>query len=97
MCNDPGPLQSTIHRAIEKNRKRDDLNADRIKYFIVKDPKFARFYLLPKIHKRLHGISGRPVISNCGYYTENMSSFLDFHLQPLAREVKSYIKDTNEF
>ena len=26
-----------------------------------------------------------------------MSSFLDFHLQPLAREVKSYIKDTNDF
>ena len=29
--------------------------------------------------------------------TENISSFLDFHLQPLAREVKSYIKDTNDF
>ena len=26
-----------------------------------------------------------------------LSSFLDFHLQPLAREVKSYIKDTNDF
>ena len=64
---------------------------------MVKDPKFARFYLLPKIHKRLHDVPGRPVISNCGYYTENISSFLDFHLQPLAREVKSYIKDTNDF
>ena len=30
-------------------------------------------------------------------YTENISSFLDFHLQPLAREVKSYIKDTSDF
>ena len=37
------------------------------------------------------------VISNCGYYSENISSFLDFQLQPLAREVKSYIKDTNDF
>ena len=25
------------------------------------------------------------------------SSFLDFHLQPLATEVKSYIKNTNDF
>ena len=97
VCNDPGPLISTIHEAIEKIRKRGDLNADTIKYFMVKDPKFARFYLLPKIHKRLHDVPGRPVISNCGYYTENISSFLDFHLQPLAREVKSYIKDTNDF
>ena len=93
VCNDPGPLISTIHEAIEKIRKRGDLNADTIKYFMVKDPKFARFYLLPKIHKRLHDVPGRPVISNCGYYTENISSFL----KPLAREVKSYMKDTNDF
>ena len=30
---------------------------------------------------------GRPVISSCGYYTENISSFLDYHLQPLAQKV----------
>ena len=70
---------------------------DTIDYFLVKDPKSARFYLLPQIHKRLHDVAGRPVISNCGYYTENMSSFLDYHLQPLAQKDKSYIKDTNHF
>ena len=37
------------------------------------------------------------MISNCGYYTENISSFLDYHLQPLAQKVKSYIKDTSHF
>ena len=56
-----------------------------------------RFYLLPKVHKRLYDVPGRPVISNCGFCTENISSFLDFHLQPLAQKVKSYIKDTNHF
>ena len=56
-----------------------------------------RFYLLPKIHKRLNNVPGRLVISNCGYYTENISAFLDFHLQPLAQAVKSYIKDRNDF
>ena len=35
-------------------------------------------------------------ISNCSHYTENMSSLLDFYLQPLTWEVKSYIKDTND-
>ena len=45
----------------------------------------------------MHDVPGCPVISNCGYHTENISSFLNFHLQPLAREVKSYIKDTNDF
>ena len=41
-----GTLISAIPEAIEKIRKRDDLNADTIKYFMVKDPEFARFYLL---------------------------------------------------
>ena len=63
----------------------------------MKDPKFARFYLLPKIHKRLHNVPSRLVISNSGYCTENISSFLDHHLQPLAQAAKSYIKDTNKF
>ena len=45
----------------------------------------------------LHDVPGRPVISNCGYYTENISSFSDYHLQLLAQKVKSYIKDTNHF
>ena len=83
--------------AFKMASERGDLNVDTITYFMVKDPKFARFHLLPKIHKRLHDVPGHPVISNGGYYTENISSFLDFHLQPLARKVKSYKKDTNNF
>ena len=47
--------------------------------------------------KRLNNAPGRPVISNCGYYTENISAFLDFHLQPLAQVVKSYIEVANDF
>ena len=97
VSNDAAPLLKTINEVIAKIRKRGDLKRDNLDCFIMKDPKFARFYLLPKIHKRLHNVPGRPVISNSGYYTENISSFLDHHLQPLAQAVKSYIKDTNEF
>ena len=67
-------------KALEKIRLRGDLSKDTLDYFLVKYPKFARFYSLPKIHKRLDDVPGRPVISNCGYYTENISSFLDNHL-----------------
>ena len=73
------------------------MKKETIKYFKVKDPKFAMFYLLPKIHERLNNVPGRPVISNCGYYTENISAFSNFYLQLLAQAVKSYIKDTNDF
>ena len=84
-------------KALEEMRLRGDLSKDTLDYFLVKDPKFARFYLLPKIHKRLHDVPGRPVILNFSYYTENISSFLDYHLQPLAQKMKLYVKDTNHF
>ena len=73
------------------------MKRDNLGYFIMKDLKFARFYIPLKIYKRLHNVPGRPVISSSGYYTENISSFLDHHLQPLAQAVKPFIKNTNEF
>ena len=88
---------NTIFKFLEKIRKCGDLSQDTLSYFLVKDPKFAKFYLLHKVHKRLFDVPGRPVISNCGFYTENIFSFLDFHLQPLAQKAKPYIKDTNHF
>ena len=73
------------------------MSSDALNYFALEDPKFARIYLLPKIHKRLQNVPGRPIILNCSFYTENISSFLDYHLQPIAQKVKSYIKDTINF
>ena len=64
VSNDAAPLLKNINAVIAKMRKRGDLKRNNLDYFIMKDPKFARFYLLPKIHKRLHNVPGRPVISN---------------------------------
>ena len=56
-----------------------------------------KLYLLPKIHKQLHNVPGRPVISNCGIPTEKASEFLDFHLKPLMQSGWSYIRDSGDF
>ena len=54
-------------------------------------------YLLPKIHKRLFDVPGRPVISNCGTPTEKVSEFLDHLLQPVMKGGRSYVKKTQDF
>ena len=95
--NYPNVLINTIMKALEKIRLRGDLSSGTFNFFLVKDPKFARFDLLPKIHKFLHDLPRRTVISNCSFHTENIFSFLDHHLQPLAQRVKSYMKNTNHF
>ena len=92
-----GPLMKVIKSVLRKKRNRGDISDETLDYPFVNNPKLGRFYLLLKIHKRLHNVPGRPVISNSSYFTENISSFLDFHLKPLAQKVKSYIQDTNDF
>ena len=64
VINDPSTLESNIFTPLNKVRPSGDLSAVTLEYFFNKDPKYARFYLLPKIHKRFHNVPGRPVISN---------------------------------
>ena len=91
------PLVKMIKFHFANIKSRGDVSVETLDHFLINNPRIGRFYLLSIIHKRLYGVPRRPVISNCSYYTENISSFLDHHLQPLARQVKLYIKDTNEF
>ena len=60
--NNSNVLINTLLKALEKIRLHGDLSSDTVNYFLVKDRKFARFYLSPKIHKRLHDAPDRPVI-----------------------------------
>ena len=91
------PLIDTVRHCLARVRLTGGVCNETMDYFFVDKPRVGRFYLLPKIHKRLSNVPGRPVISNSSYFTENISSFLDFHLKPLSQKVKSFIKDTNDF
>ena len=68
-----------------------------LKWDLLHSPQYARLFLLPKIHKRLGNVPGRPVISNCGAVTEKISEFLDSKLKSLMQEGKTYLRDTNDF
>ena len=62
-----------------------------------KEAKIGRFYLHPKIHKRLYKVPGRPVVSNSGTPTKTISEFLDFYLQPEVKTLPYVIEDTTDF
>ena len=53
------------------------------------------FYLLPKIHKP--GTPGRPIISGYNSPTANLSTYVDFYLKPIVKQLPSYIQDTTHF
>ena len=91
------PLISIVKNCLSRVKDRGDIPNETLEYFFINKPKLGRFYLLPKIHKRLHNVPGRPVISNRGFFTGNISAFLGYHLKPSSQKVKSFIKDTNDF
>ena len=65
------------------------------KYLTPSNPRTARFYHLPKLHKP--GNPGRPIVSSCRAPTKRISEFADYHLQPLVKQLPSYLRDTKDF
>ena len=71
-----------------------------LKYFTYEYKKacnLGKMHILPKIHKILSDVPGRPVISNCGMPTEKVSGFFDYQLKPVMQNGKSYITDSGHF
>ena len=71
-------LTSESNRLFESLKQRQLITGKEFKYFrfeFKKTCNLGKLYLLPKIHKRLSNLPGRPVISNCGAPTENYPNF----------------------
>ena len=72
-------LSETSNKMFSSLKRRGYLTEKQMKYFTYEfktATNFGKLYLLPKIHKRLHNVLGRPVISNCGSSTEKFSESL---------------------
>ena len=84
-----------VNKAIKNFAKEKLLPEQVAKALLVEDPKTAKFYLLPKIHKKNN--PGRPITNAIGCATSTIAEFVNFQLQPLVEKLKSFIKDTTEF
>ena len=61
LSSDPAsPLMSTVKGCLSRVKNRGDIPSEFLEYFFIfiNKPKLGRFYLLPKIHKRLHNVPG---------------------------------------
>ena len=57
----------------------------------------SKFYMLPKIHKRLDNPPGRPIVSGNGCPTERISQFVDFFLKPIVQDTTFIYQRYNTF
>ena len=52
----------------------------------------------PKIHKK--GNPGQPVVISVNFHTistTGISKYVDYHLQPIVKDIPSYVRDTKDF
>ena len=78
-----------------KMHSQNEIDAETLEILKVpKEVKPARFYLLPKIHKKNY--PGRPVVASTNCHTTKISKYVDRYIQPIAQQVRSYIRDTTD-
>ena len=84
-----------VNQTIDRITKEQFINENIANGLKNPSPRTPQFYISPKIHKE--GNPGRPVVSSINCHTTNISKYVDHHLQPIAKEIPSYVKDTNDF
>ena len=89
-------IQNSVSRVITEGVTKGFISKNDAKYMTPsKTP--GRLYGLPKCHKEIK--NGplpplRPIISNSGAVTEQISQFVDTHARAEVRKLESYVEDT---
>ena len=86
-----------VEKIIDKGFQMDFISKSD-KDFMKPSGKPNRLYGLPKIQKGVHEgrkiPSCRPIVSNSGSNTENISALIDHYSKHLVKELDSYVEDT---
>ena len=94
-----------INEVFKNSANRRFIDAGHLSYLKCPgDPAPRSMYLLPKIHKDSKVWLGdgkvplgRPIIADCGSESYASAAYIDHFLAPLAKQHKSYLKDTKDF
>ena len=74
-----------------------DINKNVAKILRNNETRTPQMYFLPQIHKGTLPPPGRPIVSANGCPTEKISAFVDHFLNPMVKEMNSYVEDTSDF
>ena len=88
-------ISDKIANQLAKMRSLNLITEENFEYLNIKNPTEARFYHLPKIHKK--NIPGRPICSSINHPTSNISKFVDEHIKQYVPKAASYARDTQHF
>lgn len=97
LTSDPTEVYKTELRGILKDAKTDNLiSSGEFDFLCLLLPKVATFYSLPKLHKGLSPLKGRPIVSGIDNLTQNSGMYIDKILRLFVQSIPSYVRDTTD-
>ena len=94
ICEPTTANNETIHKVVSRFQKENLINKNISEGLKPENPKKPHFYLKPKVHQEDN--PGRPVISSINCHTSKISDNVGYHLQPIVKEISSYVQDTTD-
>ena len=88
-------ISDKIADQLIKMRSLNLITEKNFEYLNINNPVEARFYLLPKNHKK--NIPGRPICSSIDHPTSKITKFVDEHIKEYVPKTASYVRDTQHF
>ena len=92
--------KSKIKHLVQEGLENDILTKEEYEAMLADDKDAAKFYCIFKVHKEHEPMTApppRPIVSGSGSATENIAEFVEYHINDISKEHKSYIQDTPDF
>lgn len=93
-----------IKKCLKEMKELKFINHKEYEYMLPKKYNERSFYLLPKIHKPPEKWTiphrmpqGRPIVSDVGSETYEISKYIDYFINPLSQNHPAYIKNSFDF
>ena len=91
----PTSNNDLINQTIDRFTKEQLINDNIVNGLKNPSPRTPQFYISPKIHKEEN--PGCPVVSLINCHTANISKYVDYLLEPIMKQIPSYVKAINDF
>ncbi|XP_043943254.1 uncharacterized protein LOC122815075 [Protopterus annectens] len=89
-------FNSALLEILERGERLGFFTSKDVKRMYRKNPRNARFFIIPKIHKDVRNPPGRPIVSGKGSFLQNVGVFLDSVLKQYLHKVQAHVKNTRE-
>ena len=92
--------KSNIKHLVQDGFENYILSEEEYNAMIADEKDAAKFYCTFKVHKKHEPMTApppRPIVSGSGSVTENIATFVEYHIKDIAKEHEAYLQDTPDF